>query len=332
MKKVLFVLSFFLFSLVSYAQKTYIKANGTGSGTSWSDASGDLVGALEQAIKGDQIWVAAGTYYPSTSGDRSKSFVIPDGVQLIGGFAGNESHVEDRVLSKNYTILSGEIGDPSLAEDNSFTIVYFERVSAKTVIDGFIIQDAFSGGTGAKGDIRRGGGGIFNNGSNGVSIPTIQNCIFSGNFAHDGAAIYNYAKNGDASSSILNCEFMFNKVDLEGGAIFNDGTNGICNALIRGCTFKGNEASYGGAIHNVATEGGEVTPFIEGCTFSGNVAYIKGSSVFNYPTSNGVCNPVINSCVFEDNTQSLGQDVEDVPTYSAEKNKSKSDLKMGSGK
>lgn len=310
----------------------YVAAGSTGDGSSWTKAFGNLDAALGVAESGDQVWVAAGKYVPTTNNDRNIAFKIPSGVKVFGGFTGKESSLDERNYSRNHTILSGEIGNPSSTEDNSYTIVYFERVNRNTVIDGFMIQNGYSDGTGNKGDIRRAGAGIFNDGSGGVSVPVIQNCIFSGNFGRDGGAIYNYSYGGEASPSIISCEFMYNKADLEGGAICNDGTKGICNSIIRDCNFVGNEASYGACILNLATENGEVAPMIEGCSFSGNVAYTKGSSVFNYKGSGGKCTPFITGCNFEDNTQSLGSDVEDVPTYSVEKSNSKPDIKIGSGK
>ena len=331
MKKVLFVLVIMCLYLQSEGQTIFVKEGGTGSGSDWSDAYGDLQAALDQAKAGQEIWVAQGIYAPSSSGDRSATFEIPSGVKVFGGFIGDESDRNQRNWELNHTILSGEIGDPGTTEDNSYTVVYFSKANHKTTLDGFTIENGYSDGTGNKGDMERAGGGIFNDGSNGVSIPVIQNCVFSGNFGRDGAAIYNYSSNGESSASIINCEFAYNKADLEGGAIYNDGTNGICNAFIQGCRFLNNEASYGAAIHNQA-QNGETKPLIEGCSFAGNVAYIKGSGVFNYQSDRGQCAPIISGCDFEDNTQSVGGDVEEVPSFSVEKNNSKSDIKIGSGK
>jgi hypothetical protein len=49
----------------------YVKgdAGGGDDGTSWVDAFTDLQSALSAAVSGDQIWVAAATYYPTPGTD-----------------------------------------------------------------------------------------------------------------------------------------------------------------------------------------------------------------------------------------------------------------------
>ena len=56
----------------------------TENGATWASAYVTLQGALSVANGGDEIWVAAGTYFPAGAGDRSQSFVIPDGVAVYG--------------------------------------------------------------------------------------------------------------------------------------------------------------------------------------------------------------------------------------------------------
>ena len=63
-----------------------------GDGKTWKTAYTYLQNALDQAVRGDEIWVAVGTYKPTTevggSGDRYNSFQMKNGVALYGGFEG----------------------------------------------------------------------------------------------------------------------------------------------------------------------------------------------------------------------------------------------------
>jgi hypothetical protein len=95
----------FLFGFLSFqldAQSIiYVKAsaNGTNSGASWANAYTSLQSAVESAVSGDQIWVAAGTYKPTKdiNGDaapvdaRTKTFLLKNGVKIYGGFSGSET-------------------------------------------------------------------------------------------------------------------------------------------------------------------------------------------------------------------------------------------------
>src|SRR5512138_1045236 len=73
------------------------RATGANNGSSWTDAFSDLQIALDAAVNSDQIRVAQGTYTPTVpGGDRGISFVIPNGVTLLGGFAGIGAEDPDR--------------------------------------------------------------------------------------------------------------------------------------------------------------------------------------------------------------------------------------------
>ena len=75
-------------------------AEGSGSGDSWNDACQDLQVAMQKANDNPdtqyEIWVAAGTYKPTSGDQRDKSFELNKNIALYGGFKGNESERNQR--------------------------------------------------------------------------------------------------------------------------------------------------------------------------------------------------------------------------------------------
>ena len=99
----------------------YVNQNATGSndGSSWENAYTDLQPALERAEANQEVWVAAGTYFPTAEVDREQSFVINNGIQVYGGFAGTETELSQRNILENRVTLSGDIGAEGDRADNS---------------------------------------------------------------------------------------------------------------------------------------------------------------------------------------------------------------------
>ena len=73
-----------IMSASAFAARYYVKPTGSDSNTgdSWASAFKTIVKATEKAQKGDEVWVAEGTYA------ESKTVVNPLNVALYGGFAG----------------------------------------------------------------------------------------------------------------------------------------------------------------------------------------------------------------------------------------------------
>ena len=307
MKNLIAILSFLFctFALQANVNIVYVKKGANGNGTSWNDAIGDLQHALQKAKPGTQVWVATGKYLPTRKSDRNASFVIPEGVELYGGFIGNETDISRRNWKHFPTVLSGEIGSSAL-NDNSYTVVYLKNATKATVIDGFIIESGFANGKNAK-STQRCGGGLFNDAEYSTSNPLISNCTFQNNHAREGAGIYNNAKGGICNPSIINCTFKNNKADLDGGAIYNNGEAGKASPNIDGCHFMRNEATYGGAILNHGTYQGESSPTITNCVFSNNISYLRGGSLYNNEQG-GECNPFVSQCDFSNNKAAVGKE------------------------
>lgn len=124
----------------------FVTPSGTGTGSSWTDASGDLQAMMDRADSGDQVWVASGTYKPErlpgstgTLSARDVSFVIRDGVAVYGGFAGTEALLSERNLAANTTTLSGDLGVADDLSDNAHHVVIALNVNSGTLLDGFTI-------------------------------------------------------------------------------------------------------------------------------------------------------------------------------------------------
>lgn len=206
-------------------------ATGTASGLSWTDAYPRLQGALQGASAGDQIWVAKGTYFATYTTHRDSSLNPPDGVDLYGGFAGNESSLSQRDFNQNITILSAELGAAGVHSDNARNVIWVQAANGiEARIDGFHM-------VGGHGDNTSGGAFYAHK-----STVIFANCVFEDNYAEYGGAI---CSSYDNRLTFIDCEFV-NNWALWGGAYQ---CYGIHEDRIIHCVFKMNSAVYqGGAI------------------------------------------------------------------------------------
>lgn len=281
------------------AQVIFVNSQSNGDGTSWANAMSDLSKALHSATYGTQIWVAEGIYHPTFSNDRKASFFMKDGVQLFGGFAGNEASINDRKVELHPTVLSGEIGNMGI-QDNTYSVIQLSGASESTVIDGFVITGGNANGDVDEAGKSRCGGGMYIDGAQKICKPTIRKCTFKANYARDGAAVYNNGRNGESSPTFIDCLFSGNEAGLDGGAIYNDGRlGGKSNPTLTNCHFERNMGTYGGAICN-ATETGICNLTLENCSFIENAAYLRGGAVFNM-NGDEQCQLEISDCQFKGN-------------------------------
>ncbi|HRD82490.1 MAG TPA: choice-of-anchor Q domain-containing protein, partial [Saprospiraceae bacterium] len=264
----------------------YVKANASGAnnGTSWTDAFTDLQSALNSTCPGiTEIWIAAGTYKPTSGTDRNISFVMKNSVAIYGGFPNTGNPVwANRNWTTNVTVLSGDIGTVGDNSDNSYHVVFNKNngLDHTAVLDGFTIQ--YGNAVGATGFNENGGGGIYNFN---VS-PKIENCIFSFNHADFGGGISNQI---NSSPTIINCQFISNSAATNGGGMNNFAQNvGVCNPTVVNCLFSNNAANSGGGIYNfsfLAT----VNPNIINNTIYNN----SGGGIYNSASSPNVTNCII---------------------------------------
>lgn len=248
----------------------YVRADltsGANNGTSWADAyrgAGGIAAALSASVSGDEIWVAAGTYKPTTGLDRGVALTLKTGVALYGGFNGTESKLGQRNFTANPTIVTGDLAgnDSGTANltDNSYRIFVGSGVASTAILDGFTIRAANANGSSASNWDRGGGIIILNNGN-----PTVRNCTFIANrCTFGGGAAYVFT----ASATFTNCRFENNVGGSYGGAF---DMNNVVGNFDR-CVFIGNSAARAGACESY---GGSQTRYTN-CIFSGNTATGSG--------------------------------------------------------
>lgn len=224
----------------------YVKptATGTGDGSSWDNASGDLQKMIDELAESTpsqtgEVWVAAGTYTPQSqliSGTAySASFRMRDGISVYGGFAGTERSKLDRQKEEgampwdftNQTILEAAYynhGDLAWTNNkwtltsDSRHVVWFAPMSGGTAfanvttLDGVTIQGGYAqGGTGQDDFLTDRGAGVYMDGANAY----LSNCIVRENYATgNGGGVY--LKNGRVQTSLI----YNNNADADGGAVY----------------------------------------------------------------------------------------------------------------
>ena len=215
-------------------------AGGANNGNAWTDAYSDLQSTLGTSTC-TEVWVAAGTYKPTTGTDRFVTFQLKSGVALYGGFGGTETQRSQRDWTAHVTILSGGIGLPLTPLDNSMHVV---TGANNATLDGFTIMDGNASDPFKPGNYY--GGGIYNENSS----PTLTNLIIYQNDAlNGGGGLYN--KNG--SPVLSHVIFQKNRVlglvtTPIGGGLLNTGASS--SPVLTDVLFIGNVGKSGGGVYN----------------------------------------------------------------------------------
>lgn len=317
----------------------FVDSTKNGNGSSWGNAVKELADALIAAKYNSsitQIWVAKGTYYPKYEADddaslacsisnRNNGFVTVPNVPIYGGFSGNETLLSQRNAFTNVVKLSGNIGAPGSASDNSYHVL-INAGNANCTLDGINIVEGNANGVvfitpsisvnGFTVSPRR-GGGMFNI-SSGLSI---FQCTVENNFAGlTGGGIYDslswYISNlglrvrnnqcaGDGGGWYSsNSEFTFfsgeisgNESGADGGGIYLTPSSYLMN--ITGCSILSNMAQgKGGGICTYSTSSSQ----LKMCRVSGNESVSYGGGLF----TNGSPDFVIKSSLISGNLSDQG--------------------------
>lgn len=254
-------------SRIRYVMKT---AQGTGDGTSWTNASGDLQKMIDELANNNpqklagEVWVAAGTYVPQSqliSGTAySASFRMCDGISVYGGFAGTETTKQDRQKGTmpwdytNETKLEGAYYDHANLQwnNNKWTltsdsrhVVWFAPMANEgafgrvTILDGVTIQGGYAqGGTGLDDFKTDRGAGVYMDGANAY----LTNCIVKENYATgNGGGVY--LKDGRVETSFI----YNNNADADGGAVYVDNRGLVLRSMLANNSAHNGAGAY---LHN----------------------------------------------------------------------------------
>lgn len=296
----------FEYQPVSSSRIRYVKPNGTGDGSDWDNASGDLQRMIDELADNNpqglpgEVWVAAGTYEPQSQliqgSSYSASFRMRDGISVYGGFAGGESSKTEREKKeggmpwefKNQTVLMAAYyvrneSNPSFTGNkwtltsDSRHVVWFAPMPGEdtfiqpTYLDGVTITGGYAqGGTGVDDFKTDRGAGVYMDGRN----TYLTNSIVKENYATgNGGGVY--LKDGRVQSTLI----YNNNADQNGGAVYVDDQGLVHRSMLTNNSARNGAGAY---LDNQqpAAQGEEDHPeylILSTCVVSNNTASGNGA-------------------------------------------------------
>ncbi|MDD2983891.1 MAG: choice-of-anchor Q domain-containing protein [Crocinitomicaceae bacterium] len=287
----------------SYSQTVrYVKpvASGTGNGSSWANASNDLQLMINNSSSGDEVWVSGGTYIPNrpanntgtiSVGNRNNAFVLKNGVNVYGGFTGNETLLSERNLNNtsNESILSGDFSGNDGAnftnmDENAYHVLVCSGggLGSNIIFDGFTLIGAYYlWGTDPSGSISVNGHNVNREYGGALYImhasPTISNITFRNNNVYFGGGLYIHGYNDDlARPTVVNCTFFDNRA-VYGGAVCNfQSAPYFINSLI----YNNRATQDGGAMYSWTAK-----PTLTNLTIVKNQANNRAGGLYHFSSS-----------------------------------------------
>ena len=275
----------------------YVKVGGTGDGSSWGNASGDLQKMIDELAAVDapgEVWVAKGEYRPTTQiiegVQYAASFRMRDGIDVYGGFAGGEISKADRKkgsmpwIYTNETILLGadyENGTATWANNqwnvtsSSRHVVWFapmtgeEDFKSVTVLDGVTIKGgAANGGEGLADFATNKGGGVYM----GLNA-TLQNSVITENTADDnGGGVFVNA------GRVVSCLIYNNSATANGGGVFVSSAGLVNRSMVTENSAKNGSGVY---LDKNSAEYPEEYLILSTSVISNNTALVNGAVYCN---------------------------------------------------
>lgn len=279
----------------------YVKEGGTGDGSSWQNASGDLQAMMDKQILGRPVWVAGGIYTPSKEG----FFRLREGIEVYGGFpnTGNPTF-NDRDINLHKTILS--------TNTESFVVANYHpenrRLSNETLLDGFTITRNANSPKYVGGTFDMYSDAVYSNitftelnvgASHSVFKSQNQyiNCKYINNtqIFEVGRETYGTAEvRSEANAFFKNCKFIENTA-FTGSAIF---IRIHSNAFIENCSFINNEGATVLSVLN--SDFTLVNSIMESNYYTSQAYYVQVGHSANFPYLKG-SRGIIDACTFKNN-------------------------------
>lgn len=306
------------------AKVIYVTTDGNdnNAGTSWDTAVKDLNVAIEKADKGDDIYIAAGTYY------FNATINMKDGVSFYGGFAKGETSIEARQRPNpqtepwnftNETIFTGESKErlmDRIDKSSLWDMLYVDGITFKNyrVTENFRLlyfrnsvtfqNNKVINCAGTKATLVYGEENLI-----------VRNCYFADNYdlsniSDAGSVVYFCGCNNKVKTNRMeNCLFENNKILSFGlynytpasSVLPGSPENPEDEVLITKCVFKNNTEK----CISIAYDWSQGTMAITDCLFEGNTSIANGTVFSGRSNVQATfANNIIrnNQCLSEDNT------------------------------
>lgn len=246
MKKLIPLLFFLFCGVTTFWGQTirYVKSvpSGLGDGSSWENASGDLLLMVNISSAGDFVWVAEGVY--SATASPTSSFEMKDGVTLLGGFPAMIPGTLDDRDPMVYPSVLNAVGERRVLKFPSPSL-------HPTICDGFVLQ----GGVLSQYQ----GGGVYL-----TENAVLRHCIIRDCVAAQGGGIYFF--NGGLVDF---CVVEKNEATLSGGGVLINQ-----NGSLQHCVVRSNQAQ------NIGGVGVEIQGEVLNCVISNNTAASSSGGLY----------------------------------------------------
>ena len=292
----------FEFDVNAFPRTWYVSPEGSSDALGVKEAEPTTLSvALEQALAGSVIKLAAGTYtpdtvYPGMEGDAKKTFLVKRNVTIEGvegtviDGKGTSLHAMvvyaekkdgEKVVLKNFTVKNTHLAQ--ITEPADYILQAGEVPDDNVLLPGTVAAGVAIGN----------------------SVVEMNNVVLTENKGTKAPALYAFG----SDITMTNCEVSKNEAFANCGGVWF--TN-KCNVVVDGCTLTENKAELtaGAMFVNVplSAENGELAIEIKNTVFSKNSSLGNGGSLYIADeTGKGNLEFGIDGCTFQENrTEGMG--------------------------